>query len=301
VTAATATSGALGPRQIGPLGCLRPHTGAVVRLVSFAHAGGGPGAFRKWPASLAPDVEVWTVTLPGRGSRSEEQFARSWPELLGDLADALESHADQKPLALLGHSFGGLIAYEVARELERRGTRWPKHLFVSGCRAPHRLDGDVRLPDDDDRLVVEVDRRYGAVPTAVRREPELLARFMPILRADLELARSYVWRPGQKLRCPITALAGADDRTGPPGEVQHWREHTHGQFRAVTLPGAHFFIHSELRSVAKLIRRSLVAGGPEELPRPRPGRGVTMECAVELLLDQVIDDEEERFWPAVDG
>jgi hypothetical protein len=36
-------------------------------------------------------------------------------------------------------------------------------------------------------------------------------------------------------------------------------------------------------------------------PRSRAGPGLTMEGAVELLLDQGFDDEEERFWPAVDG
>jgi medium-chain acyl-[acyl-carrier-protein] hydrolase len=229
-----------------------------VRLVCFPHAGGGPGTFRTWAAALAPEVEVWTASLPGRGARSEAPLALSWPEVVDDLADGLVACAEEQPLALLGHSLGGLIAYEVARELQRRAGPSAGHLFVSGCRVPHRGGGHWRLPDDDSRLVVEVDERFGAVPSAVRREPELLARFVPILRADLELAASYVWAPGPPLRTPITALAGTADRAGPPREMEHWREHTDGEFRAVTLPGTHFFIHSELRDVARIIRRALI-------------------------------------------
>jgi surfactin synthase thioesterase subunit len=259
MTVATQMPGVTGPQQLGPLGCLRPHGGAVARLVCFAHAGGGPGAYRKWPAALAPDIEVWTVTLPGRASRSDEVLPESWLELIEELADALDSHADGDLPALLGHSLGGVVAYEVARRLEHRGGRSPRHLFVSGCRAPHRLDGGWRLPDDDGRLVSEVDQRFGAVPSAVRGEGELLARFVPILRADLELASTYEWRPGQKVRCPVTAMAGVEDKTGPPREMRHWREHTDGDFRLATFRGSHFFIHSELRSVTRVIRRALVA------------------------------------------
>jgi surfactin synthase thioesterase subunit len=263
MTAAGTHARPLGPRQVGPLGCSRPQPEATARLVCFAHAGGGPGSYLKWQAALGPEVEVWTVALPGRANRSDEGFVASWPELADELAAAVVDLGDQAgdqaggaSPALLGHSLGGLVAYEVALELERRGSS-PRHVFVSGGRAPHRLGGHWRLPVDDDALLTEVDRRYGAVPAAVRAEPALLARFVPALRADLELAASYVWTPGERLRSPITALAGADDKTGPPEEAQHWREHTDGGFRAVTFPGAHFFVHSELRAVAGVIRAAL--------------------------------------------
>lgn len=259
MTAAGTPARALGPRQIGPLGCARPQPAATARLVCFAHAGGGPGSYLKWQAALGPEVEVWTVALPGRANRSDEGFVSSWPALVEELAAALVALDDQAggaSPALLGHSLGGLVAYEVALELERRGAP-PAHVFVSGGRAPHRLRGHWHLPGDDEALLTEVDRRYGAVPAAVRAEPALLARFVPVLRADLELAASYVWSPGRRLRTSITALAGAEDRTGPPEEAQHWREHTDGGFRALTFPGAHFFVHSELRAVADVIRRTL--------------------------------------------
>lgn len=236
---------------------MRPQKQAPARLVCFAHAGGSPGAFRRWPSALAPQVEVWTASLPGRDARDDAPFERSWERLVEDLADALKPGHAEAPVALLGHSLGGTIAFEVARALERRGGPPPKHLFVSGCRAPHRLDSHWKIPAVDDALVAEVDVRYGAVPPAVRAEPELLRRFLPILRADLELAASYTFASGPRLGCPITALGGLQDRTAPAAELRHWQEHTDVAFEAVTLPGAHFFIHSELPAVAMLIRKAL--------------------------------------------
>lgn len=236
---------------------MRVQEQAAGRVVCFAHAGGGPGAFRRWPAALAPDIEVWTATLPGRAERSEEPFADSWPALVQDFADSLEELAAEDPPALLGHSLGGHIAFEVARELERRTGRGPQHLIVAGCRAPHRIPKHWALPSDSDALVEEVDVRYGAVPPEVRAEPELLARFVPILRADLELAAAYTSAPGRPLSCPITALTGTDDRTAPPPEARHWASHTVGPFATAVLPGAHFFLHHELTRVAALVRRAL--------------------------------------------
>jgi len=248
----------MGLSKVGPLTCTRVQEQAVARLVCFAHAGGGPGAYRKWPASLAPEIEVWTATLPGRAGRSDEPFADSWADLVRDFADWLDLAGGEEPPALLGHSLGGHVAFEVARELERRTGRAPRHLFVAGCRAPHRLPEHWSLPDDREALVAEVDVRYGAVPPEVRAEPELLQRFVPMLRADLELAAAYRWVASEPLRCPITALAGVEDRTAPPAEAHHWADCTLGPFATAVMPGAHFFLHHELATVAKLIRRALV-------------------------------------------
>jgi medium-chain acyl-[acyl-carrier-protein] hydrolase len=242
-----------------PLACVRPLSRAHARLVCFAHAGGGPAAYRKWPLALAPEVEVWTATLPGRAARSEEAFAASWEDVVEGLAAALSEQqaGDDRPQAILGHSLGAILAFEVARALERRPGSRTSHLFVSGCRSPQRIGSRWQIPDDDQRLVSEIDLRFGAVPAAVRAEPELLRRFVPVLRADLGLAASYAFRPGDRLRCPITAICGLEDRTASAVEIAHWEPHTAAGFEAVTMPGAHFFLHQELPAMADLVKRVL--------------------------------------------
>jgi surfactin synthase thioesterase subunit len=241
-----------------PLACASPQSNPQARLVCFAHAGGGCGAYRPWSAPLAPEVEVWTGSLPGRAMRGGEPFARTWDGLGDEFADAIAPPDGDVPVALLGHSMGGLLAFEVARALERRSDVVPAHLFVSGCRAPDRLEPDRRVPADDASLIREVDVRYGALPPAVRAEPELLRRFLPVLRADLELAAAYVFAPGPPLRCPITALAGSEDRATALSELPYWEHHTEARCQTAALPGGHFFLHSELRTMAAFIRRALI-------------------------------------------
>jgi surfactin synthase thioesterase subunit len=243
------------------LWCPNPLPDAAARLVCFPHAGGGPTTFRAWPAELAPTIEVATVTLPGRASRVAEPFATSLADAVGDIGERIERAGDDRPLALFGHSLGAILAYEVAHDLVRRGRSRPVHLFVAGSRAPDDRDGDrLEVTDDDAVLVEEVESRYGAIPAAVRSEPDLLAMFLPVLRSDLRLLTEYQWNPRPPLGIPITAFAGVADRAGPPQSAPRWSAHTDAEFRDVRLPGDHFFVHSQLQQVSAIVRQALDVG-----------------------------------------
>lgn len=238
-----------------PVSRARGNPAALVRLVCFAHAGGGPAAFRHWPEGLTPDIELWTVTLPGRASRAHEPYARCWQPLVGELASALcESVAE--PVALFGHSLGGLLAFEVARELMRRGEHEPLHLIVSARGAPElRLSIDV--PDSDQALLDRVDELYGGIPALVRTEPELLASALPLLRADIELAYAYAFAPAPPLPCPITVLGGDRDPTVSAAELEGWAAHTSAVCDVHRFPGGHFYIEEHRAAVLKVIRERL--------------------------------------------
>jgi surfactin synthase thioesterase subunit len=246
---------------ISALWCSNPLPHANAQLVCFPHAGGGPSTFRAWSTVLAPSIEVATVTLAGRANRRHEPFAATLSDAVDDAVDDIERHGDVRPLALFGHSLGAIVAYEAAHELARRGTRRPVHLFVAGSRAPDGRDEDrFPLTDDNIELVVEVERRYGAIPAAVRNEPQLLEMFIPVLRADLRLLTEYDWRPRGPLSIPITVFVGTDDKAGPPQSAPRWSTHTDGEFRDVRLPGDHFFVHSQLQQVAVIVRQALDVG-----------------------------------------
>lgn len=238
-----------------PVALLRRNPAALVRLVCFAHAGGASATFRHWPEALTPDVELWVATLPGRAGRAHEPCATSWPPLVGDLAGALAEHVAE-PVALFGHSLGGLLAFEVARQL-MRGTRVePCHLIVSARGAPE-LRLTLEIPSNDEDLLEQVGRLYGRVPAPVREEPELLALMLPVLRADIELVRSYVFVPDQPLRCPITVLGGDADPTVPRTALDGWAAHTTAGHEVHQLAGGHFYLEQQRGAVLEIIRRRL--------------------------------------------
>jgi surfactin synthase thioesterase subunit len=236
--------------------CRRPEAAARMRLVTFAHAGGGPQTYTRWERELAPQLELWHVTLPGRGRRLHEPFAREWISLAQELATAVARDVPA-PFALFGHSLGALVAFEVARRLTRAGTS-PTHLVVSGRDAPDSAP-DLELPETDDDLLRCVDRAYGGVPDQVRASPDVLEYFLPILRADLELARDYVLRPGVALSCPITAMVGDADPIASPEGLVRWGRQTGADCECRVLPGGHFYFVGEERAALSTISSRLLA------------------------------------------
>jgi surfactin synthase thioesterase subunit len=238
-----------------PVDCRRRQPAAQVSLVAFAHAGGGPLTFQPWAAELAPDVELWGVTLPGRARRWREPFASEWTPLVDELAGAIARDVPA-PIALFGHSLGALLAFEVARRLTRTGMP-PAHLFVSGRGAPESAPA-LEVPETDDELLRHIDLLYGGVPDGVRDSPEVLEHFLPMLRADLELACAYRLRPGVRLTCPITAMTGAADVVAPPSGLEGWSGRTAGGCEVSVLPGGHFYLVDQSPAVLAEIRSRLV-------------------------------------------
>jgi surfactin synthase thioesterase subunit len=236
------------------LTCSLARPDARLRLVCFPHSGAGPAVFHRWAHPLGREVEVWSATMPGRAARAPEPFATDWAQLTAEFADAVEALVPG-PYALFGQSLGSAVAFEVGRELTRRG-RPPRHLVASAGAAP-----DVRpvftVPADDDALIAKVDSHYGGIPAAVKAVPELVAYFLPVLRADLELAASYRYSPGPGLPCPVTAFAGDADRTVSADGLARWGRHATGGCDVHRLPGGHFALADHEDRALRIIARRL--------------------------------------------
>jgi surfactin synthase thioesterase subunit len=101
------------------------------------------------------------------------------------------------------------------------------------------------------------------------QRPELIAALLPALRADLALVAGYAVDPGDRIACPITAFAGADD-VAPPGSLQSWRDFTRGKFRTCFFPGGHFYFSPAAGGLAREIIQDLDASVGMHAPDARP-------------------------------
>jgi medium-chain acyl-[acyl-carrier-protein] hydrolase len=228
-----------------------------VRLFCFPYAGGAAAVFREWAPALPPTVEVCPIQLPGRGSRFREPPFRRLADLVPAALEALRACFD-RPFALFGHSMGALVAYELTRELRRRGAPLPVLLIVSGHEAPHRqppLPPMAHLPDPE--LIEEVRRRYDGIPEEVLAEPELLELLVPVLRADMTVLESHGHVAEAPLPCALSCFAGEGDRHLSREDLEGWREHTLGSFRLRVFPGGHFFIDDSRNAVLASIAEDL--------------------------------------------
>lgn len=231
----------------------RHESHASTRLFCFPFAGGSATAFHGWRSRLsAHDIEVCAVQPPGREERLGEPLFDRMAALVPALADAVEPLMD-RPFAFFGHSLGALVAYELCRELVRRGRALPLHLFASAHRAPHLRRSRPALhalPDEQFRAGL---RALRGTPPSVLDNPELSRMFFPILRADLALTDNYVIDRADPIDCPITALAGTHDPLVDEPEVAAWERCTRRDFRLMVLPGGHFFVREQEAAVLALL------------------------------------------------
>ena len=238
----------------------RLHNGnrAEVLLFCFAHAGGGAAFYRPWPAVLGPDIEVCPVVLPGREARRRELPYTRMAQLVEPLFDALLSRAD-RPFVLFGHSMGAAVAYEMARRFSVVPAGGPCCLVVSGRQPPHRPARHPpihRLPQDE--FVARVSALDGT-PAEVLRDKELLAAFLPSLRADFELNETYVPAPHPRLAIPVWAFVGDEDPLVEPPDMLAWGEVTTGPFDTRVFSGGHFYAQGARPEVLVAVREAVAA------------------------------------------
>ena len=234
----------------------RPNPAARARLFCFPHAGGAASAYYGWGAAL-PEVEVVAVQAPGREGRMKEPPIVDSRELVSQLTDAIAPSLD-RPVCFFGHSMGALVAYEVARELRRRGAPMPAHLYVSGRRSPTLPEsGPLLHPLPDGEFIDELNRRFGGLPAAIVDEPELLELFLPVLRADVTLLETHVFRAEAPLDVPMSAYGGVGDHQTHPESLGAWGTLAARPLTVRTFPGGHFYLHQHRDDFLRAFRQEL--------------------------------------------
>lgn len=239
----------------------RRQGGVALRLLAFPYSGGDTSIFAPWAEELPRDIELLPVQLPGRGRRAAEPaFDDLGPllaALVGGLAPVLT--AGEPPFALFGHSMGGIVAFELARELRRRGLPLPQHLCVSGRPAPQlpRRYGPLsHLPDA--QFLGALYERYGyAAPDGDPALDELRALMRPTIRRDVMVSDGYAYTAEPPLPCPITAFGGLSDATVTRAELAAWQHQTSARFETRMLPGGHFYLDAEPTFLVRFLVQSL--------------------------------------------
>ena len=183
------------------------------------------------------------VQLPGRENRLCESPYTDIRPLAETLAGQIQLYA-QKPFALYGHSMGALLAFELARVLQRQNAPMPLTLFLAAHRAAHlspRRAPIYALPREE---LIRALHRMGGMQEEVAQDQELLDLLLPILRADLTLCDLYGFAPDTQLDCPFQLYAGRDDMEVPPEDMESWSEHSTQSSSLRIFPGGHFFLRS---------------------------------------------------------
>ncbi|MGW3679883.1 thioesterase II family protein [Streptomyces prasinus] len=239
------------------------------RVVAFPHAGGWPSAFRSWAQVLPEDVELVVAQLPGRGARINEP-----PQTrVGPLVDALvRGLADlpRLPYAVVGHSFGSVLAYELTRAMEQKGLA-PHLLAVSARQAPCFPSEPPFAHLRSDAELLEHLLDIGGITPQLMSRDDLVRPSLRAIRADLEAMEHYE-RPLSGTGVPVLALGAADDPVVVAERLHLWSLETTGAFSRLMFTGGHFYLYEPANALS--VTRRLTAGRPgaPDTGLPHPGR-----------------------------
>ncbi len=252
-------------RAAEPAGAVR------ARIVAVPHAGAGPNSVASWARLAPPGTEMIFARLPGRETRFNEAPVSDAVQTGARLAAAI-ALLPPLPTILLGHSMGALLCYLAAPQVARlRG------LIVSGLNPPHLPDLCPRISGLDDLDFIRALRDLGGLPPGLVTQPEMLALFLPVLRADFRLVEDYVHRDPAPLSVPLIAMAGRDDPLATPETAGGWAGHTTSRFRMLSYAGDHFAITMRGGSWHDTLCHALDFIAAEPDPTPPPSRRVIPE------------------------
>ena len=159
-------------------------------------------------------------------------------------ADELAGLTDL-PFGFYGHSMGGWVAMDLAKELERRGTA-PRFVAVGALPTVETmrtiLPPPAQSPEEiAEDFVLEVMKRM-QVPAAVLEHPRFRDQAIARTRRDLWLGLQGEFekstRAGDRPKSPVWVFGGNDD---PVGTVDKQGTALQAQ-QVVMVPGGHLFV-----------------------------------------------------------
>ncbi|CAL9553974.1 amino acid adenylation domain-containing protein [Streptomyces sp. enrichment culture] len=226
-------------------------------LVLVHPIGGDVFFYRELAGCLPEEQAVYAIRSPLLDGAADLDTIE---EMAASYLDRLEEFGLKPPCRLGGSSFGGLVAYEMARQLDARYAHRPEVVLIDSP-APGNLPPEMTDDDILDYLMsyglarLELPRReLAALPTTEDRIRLIAERargteFEDLLSADFLPRYLRAWQRHSRAMHAYTARPYAGDvlffshqeeiPEFPAGQAPHWRRLVRGTFREVPVPGNH--------------------------------------------------------------
>ncbi len=202
--------------------------------------GGGVMSYRPLAEELGPDFSLYG--LQARGVERGEEPAHQLEEMASRYLKAVRAVQGKGPYRLAGWSFGGLVAFEMARQLAAGGeevgllalldTRlgdWPAEAGL--LKEALNVRGDRELA----QLLAKA-HAQGTLPPDYDLAD--LRRYLALIAAHREAKTNY--QP-QAYPGPVTFFrAEVQPKDLPEDSSAHWKELAGGGLQVITVPGDHY-------------------------------------------------------------
>ena len=228
---------------------------AKYRVIFFPYAGGAGELYLPWFRFFPDTIACHYAQLPGRGNNFFTPAYDDLETLIADLTLEILECAD-RPIVFFGHSMGALIAFELSKKLTSVHNVIPKHLFLSGHRAPnvnsvmpilHRLNKM--------ELYAELKNMGGIESETITLK--MFEIFYPTLCSDLKLCELYKYKRSTPLSSKCTILWGDSDSYIQKEKIDLWSQESILPIDYHKFSGNHFYINNHAQKIAELMKKKL--------------------------------------------
>ncbi|WP_244131951.1 non-ribosomal peptide synthase/polyketide synthase [Burkholderia plantarii] len=256
---------------------------------------GGPVLFCVHPASglswsyvglgRHPRGRFQVYGLQAAGIEPDTAPAESVEAMSRDYIEAMRRVQPRGPYRVLGWSMGGLVAFEIACQLQAMGER----VDFLGMLDSYILYTTEEVPVDDQYTLANVLRTAGhpmetieagrrltvqEVAAIVRRDGQMFADLteahihglVAVRRNNLRISQRYL--PGSVFKGTLTHFTATEEAVRMESPLTHWRAHVDGEIRSTPIACSHDDIGTPryLAEVAVWLDAMLAAAPDERVP-----------------------------------
>ncbi len=231
------------------------HGNTQYYLFCFPFAGCGASFYLQWTNFVPQSINLFAVQLPGRENRYTEPPVTDTNVLVPILMESLLPYID-RPLIFYGHSLGGVLAYDLAIQLQEKYNKNLCLFMVSGGRAPDDY-GDVQLSGLDEQRLIAILQDLGGLPDEFLGDPAVKNIFLSLIRADIKLLESYNYRyKDGRLACPVMVLHSDNDKL-VRNRYLRWEKFCNNTPEMVEFHGDHFFVNKCAKEIIELMTKKI--------------------------------------------
>ena len=213
-------------------------------IFCFPFAGGNTHSFVNWINFVPKNYNLLAFQYPGRQTLINLPLERNLEDLVAQLFREIQPYIKGKKVVFFGHSLGSLVAFELAKKLEKSG-KVLEGIFVSACVSPDKVIKERGIHHLSDEQFLKKIIGYEGTPKDILNDKDLMNYFLPILKADFCMYETYKFNPNEKLSCPVYTLGSERDPYAPFKEMKNWKETTINYNHLVSVTGNHFYINDE--------------------------------------------------------
>lgn len=221
-------------------------------LVMFPFAGGNSYSYQRLIIHLEAHYNIICPELKGRGVYSDQQPLDDINLLVDELYNTwIKKIILVGEYVLYGHSMGAMICYLLSCKISANQLKMPNEIILSGRGAPACVRKKIKHNLAENEFKTEL-KKLGGVSDDILNDDELLAYFMPILRADFKAVETYKHIAKEKLHIPITVITGKDESIEEK-DIFAWQDETRKRVNFYQLEGDHFFIFKNISKLCSII------------------------------------------------